>query len=440
MKKILSIAVIVLIALPIFLAFPMVMGYPETWYSTTPLPHLSYANPSVVHDDKIYIVGGQTPTGGIRYDTVLYGSVRPDGHIDHYGWLFTKPLPEERTNPGVVVYGDWIYVLGGSANQPGWIERDTVWNASFNPDGTIGRWRETTRLPYHGDKVTVEWNGRIYIMAGWDGGSMHDDVYYAEISQADGSLGNWVKTTSLPEPIAHNHAAVVHNGVIYVIGGTLPGAPPIYKNEVYYATIEGSGAVGTWTETAPLPVGIQGHSVVTYGCDSIFVIGGDMGSGVYSDIVYRAHISPDGSLDSWQEWGRLPERLFKHSSVVLNERVYVIGGRREDGSLADTVYFVSLPPPVEDTEAYIEYVNQTIQDLPDEIFSKPDEDVPDIKNDFSDLFNDTLENINEGNYEGAIEKLNRIRTMIYEEIVESAERQEIISLIDDLIEYLETLL
>ena len=97
-------------------------------------------------------------------------------------------------------------------------------------------------------------------------------------------------------------------------------------------------------------------------------------------------------------------------------------------------------PPVEDTEAYIEYVNETRQDLPDGIFNRPEEDVADVKNDFSDLFDDALENIDEEDYEGAIEKLNRVREKIFEEIVESADREEIICLIDDLIAYLETLL
>lgn len=97
-------------------------------------------------------------------------------------------------------------------------------------------------------------------------------------------------------------------------------------------------------------------------------------------------------------------------------------------------------PPVEDTDAYIEYVNETIQDLPDEIFNRPEEDISVVKNDFSVLLNDTMENINEGNYEGAIVKLNRIKVEIYEEMVESAEREEIISLIDELIAYVESLL
>ncbi len=97
-------------------------------------------------------------------------------------------------------------------------------------------------------------------------------------------------------------------------------------------------------------------------------------------------------------------------------------------------------PLVGDTEAYIEYIDEAIQELPDEMFGRPGEDVPDVKNDFSELFDDALENIGEENYQGAIEKLNRIKEKIREEMVESIQRQKLILLIDDLIEYLETLL
>ncbi len=96
--------------------------------------------------------------------------------------------------------------------------------------------------------------------------------------------------------------------------------------------------------------------------------------------------------------------------------------------------------PVEGAEVYIQIVNETLQDLPNEIVNRLEEDVPDVKHDFSDLFNDALENIDEGNYEGAIEKLNRIEELTYEQIVDSAERDALISMIDGLRAYLETLL
>lgn len=345
MKKILSIGAILLIVSSIFQEFPIVMAPIENWHSTTPLPAPSSGHCSVVHDGRIYVVGGSTPTSGIRSDKVRYASVQSDGHIDSDGWLFTEPLLDPRifgAANNVVIYNDRIYVLGGSANQPGWIERDTVWYTSFNPDGTIGDWITTTSLPYHvGDISAVAWNDRIYILAGWTGFDYYNYVHYAEID-SDGSLGSWITTTSLPERRAHGHRAVVHNGIIYFMGGTTGyTGPPTIHNEIYYAPIQASGEVGAWTETA-LPVGLSTFSAFVYGED-IFVMGGENESLALDDRVYKAHINPDGSLDSWVEWGRLPERLHVHSSVVLDDRVYMIGGGREDGSDSDTVYFTNLP-------------------------------------------------------------------------------------------------
>jgi len=320
----------------------MSIGFTGTWFSTAPLPNPSNAHHCAVHDNKIYVVGGNTPTSGIRYDRVLYGSVQPDGHIDPDSWQYTTPLPEERVNAPAVVYEDWIYVLDGSANSPGWIERDTAWYASFNPDGTIGDWAETTRLPYRGPEEAVQWNGRIYIMAGWTGFAERDDVWYAEINPTDGSLSSWTKTTSLPRQICHGHATVVHNGVIYFIGGH-EEYPKHYAREVYYSIIQETGEVAPWIETAPLPVALDNHDAVVYG-DDLFVIGGQVPGSGYSDVVYKAHINPDGSLNSWEEYCVLPEPLGGVGSVVLNGRIYVIGGYCEVSGLVDTVYFTSLFP------------------------------------------------------------------------------------------------
>ena len=142
----------------------------------------------------------------------------------------------------------------------------------------------------------------------------------------------------------------------------------------------------------------------------------------------------------WSDYKeRYPNATEINGSGIWNAP-YVIDKNNQDNYPLVEPWSPIEVPPVEDTEAYIDYVNETIQDLPDEIFNKPGEDILDVKYDFSDLFDNALENINEGNYEGAIEKLETIKEKIYQEMVESAERQEIISLVDDLIAYLETLL
>lgn len=345
MKKTLSIGFVFLTALLMFQTFSRAIGFTDTWYSTTPIPTPHYIHCSVVHGNKIYLVGGSAIDGepGSSRAHVYYASVQPNGYIDPEGWNPTTSLPDARNfgQNNVLVYENRIYVLGGRANYPPQrIERDTVWFASFNPDGTIGNWNTTTSLPYPvGDIAAVAWNDRIYILGGWDGYGWHDYVYYAKIN-SDGSLGNWQQSALLPAgaPRVHDHVAVVNNGIIYLIGGQYPINQ--YPKEVYYAPIESSGEVGAWNETAHFPVEIVGHSALVYG-DDIFVIGGGC-YGIYYGTVYKAHINQNGSLGSWFEWGILPHQVVHHSSVVLNERVYVIGGHLQDHYVVDTVYFTCM--------------------------------------------------------------------------------------------------
>lgn len=103
-----------------------------------------------------------------------------------------------------------------------------------------------------------------------------------------------------------------------------------------------------------------------------------------------------------------------------------------------SIYLEVLPliPPVEDTEDYIEYVNETVQEISFVEFAKPEEDVTDIKYDFSDKFSDIFENIDEENYERAIEHLEEIKAFVCEQMVESDESKEIIDMINNLIAYL----
>lgn len=316
---------------------------------TTGLPTPSANHHSIVHDAEIYVIGGNSPTSGVNYDRVLYASTQLNGHITLEGWRSTMPLPlddtgqSERANSPVVTFNDWIYVLDGSAERPpNRIERDTVCYAPINPDGTIGAWTWTTRMPYAGCEEAVQWDGRIYIIAGWDGYNEHNEVHFAEINEVTGQLGGWVQTTSLPRQLAHGHATIVHNGVIYVLGGHEAIPSDMWLNKVWFASIdEASGAVSSWTETTSLPVTLDNHNVVVLG-DEIFVVGGYTHGVGLSNVVYRAHIFSDGSLGGWEEYCYLPEPLQGSSSVVLNDRIYIIGGVSETIGIIDNVYFIDL--------------------------------------------------------------------------------------------------
>jgi N-acetylneuraminic acid mutarotase len=320
----------------VVLCFPSAYAWIDTssvirWKTTTPLPVPIESHASVVNDNIVYVIGGQDST---ILNTVYYAPIGFPGRID--SWLSTTSLPEGRAKPEAVVYNNFVYVLGGSAavGIPQ-TERNTVWYAPINNDGTVGGWQSATSLP---DPVTghvaVTWNGYIYVAGGWTGYNWKNEVYYAKINP-DGSLGSWVSTTPLPEPRGHGQAAVVYEGIIYEIGGEGPGS--IVHNTVYYAKTNPDGTVGSWSLTTSLPLAIEEHSAVVLD-KMLWVIGGYEQDGTAVDAVCYAKIKSDGTLGNWTQSTPLPNAIYQHSSVVLGQRIYVIGGHDASTTL-NTVYY-----------------------------------------------------------------------------------------------------
>lgn len=188
------------------------------WKTTTPMKNPVGEHATVIYNGKLYRIGGQNASGNIL-KTVSFATINKDGTIGN--WRSTTPLPEARhfpAGPHVVVYNNRIYVIGGNRPSPSKIETKTVWYAPINLNGTLGNWETGTSLPDTSQgHSTVVWNGRIYVMGGWTGGWLQDNVYYTEINP-DGSIGSWVPTTPLPQPLRWGQAVVYH-GIIYIMGG-----------------------------------------------------------------------------------------------------------------------------------------------------------------------------------------------------------------------------
>ncbi|KKW01800.1 MAG: GXT repeat-containing collagen-like protein, partial [Parcubacteria group bacterium GW2011_GWA1_49_11] len=93
----------------------------------------------------------------------------------------------------------------------------------------------------------------------------------------------------------------------------------------------------SWNQTTILPQQLYRHtSVVANGY--VYLMGGNNGTPLST--VYYARLNSDGTIGSWQTTTILPQRLYMHSSVVANGYVYVIGGT--NGSYQSTVYYASL--------------------------------------------------------------------------------------------------
>lgn len=133
--------------------------------------------------------------------------------------------------------------------------------------------------------------------------------------------------TSRPSP-RWEHASVFHNGILYVIGGTTKES----YNDIYALDIKEE----TWTQITPsgitLPQ-IYGHTA-TVAHGKIYIIGGYLKDDIFNPDVYIYDIETN-KLSKFSKTGLKP-RAF-HSSSLIGNYIYVIGGLQGENNLVDKV-------------------------------------------------------------------------------------------------------
>jgi hypothetical protein len=204
----------------------------------------------------------------------------------------------------------------------------------------LGEWNSTTsfNMP-RSAHTSVAYQGYLYVIGGqaFDGNTRYSDVQYAPIN-SDGSLGMWRNATPL-DIGRRSHTSVVHNGFLYVIGGTPSGGGML--DRVQYAQINADGSLGPWKITTPFETGRLCHtSIVNNGF--LYILQGFYTSALFplTDVQY-AQFNNDGSLGHWQYTNSFYPERWNHSSIAYNGRIYSMGGANWYGSyytLDDTQY------------------------------------------------------------------------------------------------------
>jgi N-acetylneuraminic acid mutarotase len=178
---------------------------------------------------------------------------------------------------------------------------------------------------------------------------------YTHNSTNDGALQSSGFTNA-----RYDHATVVSNGFIYVIGGMDSGGT--YYGDVQYAALNSDGTVGTWASTNSIMIARRGHTAVTYN-GYIYVLGGvDATANYYNDVQYALICTGSnsgtggcgataGTVGSWhfthastddgttfQAGFTLSGGRYHHASTVYNGYIYVLGGADDVGGFSDVRY------------------------------------------------------------------------------------------------------
>lgn len=173
---------------------------------------------AVEFNGKLWLTGGHTRDGVAPGESGFYLASSPDGSA----WTRVDPLQgiPSRTDHAAVVFRDSLWILGGRDPRE-WL--GAIYRGDYRYDVIVSAdgqdWRTATHdaFPSAGGFAVVAFRDRLWCI----GGAFSPQEPVGVWSSADGA--HWTESVSdAPLPPVAAHAAVVHDGSIYVIGGWDP--------------------------------------------------------------------------------------------------------------------------------------------------------------------------------------------------------------------------
>jgi N-acetylneuraminic acid mutarotase len=246
-------------------------------------------------------------------------------------FLGASPL-FQRTGGAAVIAGGRVYMIGGALASGA--PSATIDSMVVNADDTLGDPTSnvamlTTARSRHASLAIGPY---VYAIGGAAAGGATDSVEGAQLDEMLqlGMFGPPPGDVKLTVPREGLAAAVIGN-YVWVVGGkndqgelaTLERAP-IYEQ----------GLIGTFEPISgiELVTGRSGHSLAVVG-NYLYVIGGSNG-GTPLNSIERFELTPEGYIGESFAYGQLSTARAHHTSVVVGDSIYVIGGSSSTGAVA----------------------------------------------------------------------------------------------------------
>ncbi|XP_058493174.1 kelch-like protein 22 isoform X2 [Solea solea] len=230
-------------------------------------------------------------------------------------WRTLDATPAPRmSNQGIAVLNNFVYLIGGDKNTNGFRAETRCWRY----DPRHNAWCTIQSLQQqHADHCVCVVGGHIYAIGGRDYSNELDSV-----ERYDPHTNTWECVSPLKREV-YAHAGAVTGGKIYITCGRRGMA---YLRETYCF----DPVANQWTACADGPVERAWHGMAgVNGC--VYVIGGSNDQrGYRRDVLKVARFDP--SVNSWSLVTPLPGGHGEPGVTVLDNRIYVLGGRSHDKS------------------------------------------------------------------------------------------------------------
>jgi hypothetical protein len=178
----------------------------------------------------VFALGGRNSAG-----SELYASNERLDAPDGSAWAYMAPLPEPRVFGAAVIYGRYLYHLGGTSDAGGSVPTTSFWRYDIAAD-TVGGIPWNTSLAQMPAPLymmeTTALNGKLHV----PGDETHGYTYIYDIAS-----DSWDSVSHGPMPGASQYKALTVGQRIWRIGGIISGASS-------GAVWEFDPATASWTE------------------------------------------------------------------------------------------------------------------------------------------------------------------------------------------------
>ncbi len=260
-------------------------GHVGVWNSTTAsLPDVRTWGKLLTAGGSIYYLGGQSSTATDERTEVYYATPS-SGNITTWNTA-SFGLPSARTKFGASSWNDRLYVVGGLDSNAA--STSTVYvSPQLNNGGNIGSAWSTTSTAFdtaRSGATVVTYANNIYLMGGFDGTNYLSDSQYAKINAANGSVGTWIFSSSMPIQLSQSEGFAA-NGYVYLMGGRSSATTcdpitlvaPISANTTIASGNNPTG-IGDWYETNQRFGGARYGATASYYDGKAYVTGGGCGA------------------------------------------------------------------------------------------------------------------------------------------------------------------
>jgi hypothetical protein len=299
------------------------VGTLGTFVSHGTLPYALDRSAAFQVGNKLYLLGGSTPTGVTN--KILVATISETGELGAFTELSGRTLATARCGHFATRIGNYLYVIGGLSHDEN-TAMTSVERAHITPEGDLeafapvpGSALNTPRGLFTG----LNTGTHVYAIGGKVG--FLDSVERAKI-QVDGTLGPFVTDPITLHTGRMSAAGVWIGTTFYVIGGEGPFSGPTQLKTIERATLKPDGTLGAFTMDSRMLSRPRNRMGVAALANVLYFFGG-FDNGFLSQIDSAA-IQPDDTLGSFSfaSGTQLVTGLENGITFMTSSAVYYIGG------------------------------------------------------------------------------------------------------------------